>query len=73
GPPAAMKKAFADAQSSKSPQFLSGPNGSNPVSAVAVVVGATDVGDTGGAGDVVGSGVGVGVAVGVGVKVGAGV
>ena len=68
-----MKKAFADAQFSKSGQSLSGPKGSNPVSAVAVVVGATDVGDMGGAGDAVGSGVGAGVAVGVGVKVGAGV
>ena len=35
GPPAAIKNAFADAQSSNSPQFLSGPNGSNPMAAVA--------------------------------------
>lgn len=61
GPPAAMKNAFADGQSSKSPQFLSGPNGSNPASTVAVAVGGAEV-SVGVAGSI-GGGVGAGGAV----------
>jgi hypothetical protein len=81
GPPAAMKKAFADAQSSKSPQSRSGPAGSKASVAVGSAVGATVDATTGGAtdgtgetaGGVVGEGVRAGNAVGVGVVVGSSV
>lgn len=65
-----MKNAFADGQSSKSPQFLSGPNGSNPASAVAVAVGGVEV-SVGVVGSI-GGGVGAGGAVGTVATVGVG-